>query len=185
MIDIQTKSILSDLLNFSLTRKVKLFVVGGTLRDYLLHKNIGDIDLAGNNAAKLGTQFAQSLSFSYVSLDKTEGRATTRIILPRQQYIDLTDMQGDEIEVDLIKRDFTINAMGQELSHFLDTKETILDLCESKEDLKKKIIRTTSNSVFKADPLRMLRAFRLAATLNFSISKEVLNDISLRSYYMK
>ena len=179
MIDIQTKSILSDLLNFCLTRKIKLFVVGGTLRDYLLHKNIGDIDLAGNNAAKLGTQFAQSLSFSYVSLDKTEGRATTRIILPRQQYIDLTDMQGDEIEVDLIKRDFTINAMGQELSHFLENKETIIDLCESKEDLKKKIIRTTSNSVFKADPLRMLRAFRLAATLNFSISQEVLNDISL------
>ena len=62
---------------------------------------------------------------------------------------------------------------------FLENKETIIDLCESKEDLKKKIIRTTSNSVFKADPLRMLRAFRLAATLNFSISQEVLNDISL------
>ena len=62
-------------------------------------------------------------------------------------------MQGDEIEVDLIKRDFTINAMGQELSHFLENKETIIDLCESKADLKKKIIRTTSNSVFKADPL--------------------------------
>lgn len=179
MIDTQTKSILTELLNFSLTRKLKLFVVGGTLRDHLLHKNIGDIDLAGKNAAELGTKFAQSLSFNYVSLDKTEGRATTRIILPTQQYFDLTDMQGDRIEEDLIKRDFTINAMGQELSHFLDTKETILDLCESKEDLKKKIIRTTSNSVFKADPLRMLRAFRLAATLNFSISQEVLNDISL------
>ena len=88
-------------------------------------------------------------------------------------------MQGDKIEVDLIQRDFTINAMGQELSQFLENKETIIDLCDSKEDLKKKIIRTASNSVFKADPLRMLRAFRLAATLNFSISKEVLNDISL------
>ena len=153
--------------------------MGGTLRDHLLHKNIGDIDLAGKNAAELGAKFAQSLSFSYVSLDKTEGRATTRIILPTQQYFDLTDMQGDRIEEDLIKRDFTINAMGQELSHFLENKETILDLCGSKEDLKKKIIRTTSNSVFKTDPLRMLRAFRLAATLKFSISQEVLNDISL------
>ena len=153
--------------------------MGGTLRDHLLHKNIGDIDLAGKNAAELGAKFAQSLSFSYVSLDKTEGRATTRIILPTQQYFDLTDMQGDRIEEDLIKRDFTINAMGQELSHFLENRETILDLCGSKEDLKKKIIRTTSNSVFKTDPLRMLRAFRLAATLKFSISQEVLNDISL------
>jgi len=178
VIDNQTRPILLELLNFSSLKKIKLFVVGGTLRDHILNKNISDIDLTGKNAAELGTQFAQSLSFSYVPLDKTPGRATTRIILPDSKHFDLTDMQGTTIEEDLAKRDFTINAMGQELSDFLSSRETIIDLHEGKKDLNKAIVKATSNSVFKDDPLRMLRAFRFAATMNFSIKKETLNGIS-------
>ena len=64
------------------SRKIKVFVVGGTIRDHLLNKNFSDIDLTAKNGADLGIQFAQSLNFTYVKLDKTPGRATTRIILP-------------------------------------------------------------------------------------------------------
>lgn len=179
MIDRQTKAILSELLNFSTHKKHKLFVVGGTLRDHLLSKNIGDIDLTGINAAVLGIQFSKFLNFSHVPLDKTPGRATTRIILPQQQHFDLTDMQGDCIEEDLLKRDFTINAMGQDLSDFLINRKSIIDLCEGKEDLNQNLIRVTSTDAFKSDPLRMLRAFRFAATLSFSIDPETLKGISL------
>ena len=107
--DIQTRSILSELLNLASHQKVKLFVVGGTLRDHIMHKDISDIDLTGTNAAAMGIQFAHSLNFRHISLDKTPGRSTTRIILPQQKHFDLTDMQGATIKEDLGKRDFTIN----------------------------------------------------------------------------
>lgn len=178
MPDIQTQSILLELLRFSSDSKHNLFIVGGTLRDHLLCKNIEDIDLAGKNAAKLGVQFAQFSNFRFVPLDKTPGRATTRIILPRQRHIDLTDMQGKKIEEDLSKRDFTINAMGQGLSDFLADRKTIIDLCGGKKDLREKIIRVASSSAFEADPLRMLRAFRFAASLNFSLEPETLKGIA-------
>ena len=77
MIDNNIRSTLFDLLNSASSKKIKLFVVGGTLRDYLLNKTISDIDLTAKNGADLGIQFAQSLKFSYVPLNKTPGRATT------------------------------------------------------------------------------------------------------------
>jgi len=177
--DIQTRSILSELLNLAAHRKVKLFVVGGTLRDHIMHKNISDIDLTGTNAAELGIQFAQSLNFRHIFLDKTPGRSTTRIVLPQQKHFDLTDMQGTTIKEDLEKRDFTINSMGQELSDYLSNKKAIIDLYDGRKDLNKGLIRATSKSVFQTDPVRMLRAFRFAATMNFSIEEETLQGISL------
>jgi tRNA nucleotidyltransferase/poly(A) polymerase len=178
MIDNQIRILLLELLNFSSQRKIKLFVVGGTLRDHILRKNISDIDLTGKNIAELATQFAKSLNFNSVPLDKTPGRATTRVILPNGEHFDCTDLQGSTIEGDLLQRDFTINAMGQELSNFLGGAREIIDPLEGQKDIEKKIIRTTSSSSFKSDPLRMLRAFRFAATLKFTIDEKTLKEIS-------
>ena len=135
MINNHTHSTLLDLLNLATSRKIEVFVVGGTLRDHLLNKNFSDIDLTAKNGADLGIQFAQSLNFSYVQLDKTPKRATTRIILPNNKHFDLTDLQGTKIEEDLKKRDFTINAMGQELSDFLSNQKQIIDPLFGKKDL--------------------------------------------------
>ena len=179
MIDIQIRSLLLELINFSSQRKIKLFVVGGTLRDHILRKNISDIDLTGKNIAELATQFAKSLNFNSVPLDKTPGRATTRVILPNGEHFDCTDLQGSNIEEDLSQRDFTINAMGQELSNFLGGAREIIDPLEGQKDIEEKIIRTASSTSLKSDPLRMLRAFRFAATLNFAIDEKTLKEISL------
>jgi poly(A) polymerase len=178
MLDIQIRALLLELLNFSSHRKIKLFVVGGTLRDHILRKNISDIDLTGENIAELVTQFAKSLNFNSVPLDKTPGRATTRVILPNGEHFDGTDLQGSTIEKDLSQRDFTINAMGQELSNFLSGDSEIIDPLEGQKDIEKKIIRTTSSASFKSDPLRMLRAFRFSATLGFTIEEKTLKEIS-------
>lgn len=179
MIDIQTRDLLQELFNFSSQRKVKLFVVGGTLRDHILQKFTSDIDLTGKNIAELATQFAKSLNFSSVPLDKTPGRATTRVILPSGEHFDCTDLQGNKIQEDLSQRDFTINAMGQELSNFLGENREIIDPLEGQNDIEKKSIRTTSSYSLKSDALRMLRAFRFAATLNFTIDEKTLKEISI------
>ncbi len=179
MLDFQTRALLLELLNFSSHRKVNVFVVGGTLRDHILRKNISDIDLTGKNIAELATQFAKSLNFISVPLDKTPGRATTRVILINGEHFDCTDMQGNSLEEDLSQRDFTINAMGQELSDFIGGGREIIDPLEGQKDLEKKVIRTTSSTSLKSDPLRMLRAFRFAATLKFSIDEKTIQEISL------
>lgn len=178
MIDIQIRTLLLKILHFSSHRKIKLFVVGGTLRDHLLRKSISDIDLTGKNIAKLATQFAKSLNLNSIPLDKTSGRATTRVILPNGEHFDCTDLQGSNIKEDLSQRDFTINAMGQELSSFLEGTREIIDPLEGQKDIEKKIIRTVSSTSLKSDPLRMLRAFRFAATLKFAIDEKTLKEIS-------
>jgi poly(A) polymerase len=179
MIDIQTRALLHELVNFSSQRKVKVYVVGGSLRDHILQKFTSDIDLTGKNIAELASKFAKSLNFSSVTLDKTPGRSTTRVILPNGEHFDCTDLQGNTINEDLSQRDFTINAMGQELSSFLGEKREIIDPLEGQKDIKKKFIKTTSSYSLKSDPLRMLRAFRFAATLKFAIDEKTLKEISI------
>ena len=174
-----TKSILLELLNFSTSRNQKLFVVGGTLRDFLSRKPCSDFDLTGKNAAELGTGFARSLNFTCIPLDKTPGRKTSRVILDQKQHLDFTDLQGRNIEEDLSQRDFTINAMGLLLADFLSGRKNTIDLHKGQEDLINKKIRVLPGPIISSDPLRMLRAFRFAATLGFEIDEGTLNEISL------
>lgn len=177
--DSSTQSILLELLNFSTSRNQKLFVVGGTLRDFLSQKPYSDFDLTGRNAAEIGTGFSRSLNFTCVPLDKTPGRCTTRVILDQKQHLDFTDLQGKNIEEDLSQRDFTINAMGQLLSDFLSGRKNIIDPHNGQDDLKNGKIRVLPGPIIPSDPLRMLRAFRFAATMGFEIDEDTLAKISL------
>jgi tRNA nucleotidyltransferase/poly(A) polymerase len=177
--DSLTKSILLELLNFSTSQNKKLFVVGGTLRDFLSRKPCSDFDLTGKNAAEVGANFSRSLNFTYVPLDKTPGRKTARVILDQNQHLDFTDLQGRNIEEDLSQRDFTINAMGLLLSDFLSGRKSIIDPYKGQEDFINKKIRVLQGPIFSSDPLRMLRAFRFATTLNFEIDADTLTNISL------
>jgi len=75
--------------------------------------------------------------------------------------MDLTFLQGDTIEDDLLRRDFTINAMAFSL-----LKDTFHGGEGSLKDIQKKVIRTVSNHSIDQDPLRMLRAIRYRCTLD-------------------
>jgi tRNA nucleotidyltransferase/poly(A) polymerase len=177
--DYLTKSILLELLNFSTSQNKKLFVVGGTMRDYLSRKSCSDFDLTGKNAAEVGTNFSRALNFVCVPLDKTPGRNTARVILDQNQHLDFTDLQGRNIEEDLSQRDFTINAISLPLSEFLSGQKDIIDPYKGQEDFSNKKIRVLQGPIFSSDPLRMLRAFRFSATLKFEIDAETLTKIYL------
>ena len=69
--------------------------------------------------------------------------------------------------------------MGQELSNFLADDRKIIDPLKGQKDIEKKSIKTVSSKSFKSDPLRMLRAFRFAAILKFTIDERTLKEISL------
>ena len=115
----------------------------------------------------MGANFSRALNFTCFPLDKTPGRNTARVILDQNQHLDFTDLQGRNIEEDLSQRDFTINAMSLPLSEFLSGKMGIIDPYKGQEDFSNKKIRVLQGPIFSSDPLRMLRAFRFAATLEF------------------
>jgi tRNA nucleotidyltransferase/poly(A) polymerase len=183
--DSATKSTLLKLLSFSTSQNQKLFVVGGTLRDYLLKKPFSDFDLAGENASQIGINFSHTMNFTSILLDKTPGRRTVRVILNGKKHLDFSDFQGITIEKDLSQRDFTINAMAQTLSDFLSNKRVFIDPHKGQEDLIKKKIRILFGTIIQSDPIRMLRAFRFAAILNFEIDTETLINISLHKARLK
>ena len=160
--DSSTQSILLDLLNYSTSQNQKLYVVGGTFRDYLSRKPCTDFDLTGENAAEIGSCFSRSLNFTCVPLDNTPGRQTVRVILDQKRHLDFTDLQGKNIEEDLSQRDFTINAMGQLLSDFLSERKNIIDPYKGQEDFKNRKIRVLQGPIFQSDPVRMLRAYPYA-----------------------
>ena len=74
----------------------------------------------------------------------------------------------ETIQEDLARKDFTINAIA-------DSQQRFIDMYEGREDLRKKLIRTIkpADECFKEDPVRMLRAIRLAAELQFDLHKSV------------
>lgn len=148
------------------------------MRDYISQKPCSDFDLTGKNAAEVGVNFSRHLNFTCVPLDKTLGRNTARVILDQNQHLDFTDLQGRNIEDDLSQRDFTINAMSLPLAEFLSAQKGIIDPYKGQEDFSNKKIRVLQGPIFSSDPLRMLRAFRFAATLEFEIDADTLTNIS-------
>ena len=151
---------------------VDAYLVGGFVRDALLKRATADIDIAvSGDALDIASRFATDTGGHYVLLD--EQSKVGRVVLSPWQ-LDFSSFSGTIAE-DLSRRDFTINAMAVSLSDLLDNpkKASLLDPFQGRSDLKKRVIRTVRDGVFTADPVRLLRAFRLSAELGFAISDDM------------
>jgi len=171
--------------------KGKAWIVGGAIRDYILKKKIKDIDIivAGNinDIKKISNQISQNLNTSSFPLDKERG--IWRINIKNSNLtIDISPIEND-IETDLKKRDFSINSLAISIDYikkiarhnekFLISidRNKIIDISGGIKDLENKKIKSNSEEVFINDPLRLLRAFRFAAILNFNINRQTLEQI--------
>lgn len=156
----------------------KSYLVGGTVRDLLLGKEIKDIDFAiKGDSISLAKDFAKIVGGSFVLLD--EAFSIGRVI-KEGITIDFADLRGDSIEEDLSGRDFTINAIAMDLS-----LNKIIDPFGGQEDLNNKTIKMISEENLKTDPLRILRAYRFHATLNFNIDKPTREALRKYAHLMK
>lgn len=152
------------------------FIVGGTVRDMLLDRTIKDADVTVKaDVISISRTFADAVGGTFVLLD--EGFGMTRVAL-NHEFIDICSMRGGSISDDLTGRDLTINAMALPLAALGNQpsairreklKEIIIDPFNGCNDLKDGIIRMVSEKNLVADPLRLLRVYRFAATLGFSI----------------
>ncbi len=140
------------------------YLVGGTVRDLLLGKEVKDIDFAiKGDSLSLAKDFAKIVGGSFVLLD--EAFSIGRVV-KEDITIDFADLRGGSIEADLSGRDFTINAIATDLS-----LSKIIDPFGGQEDLKNKTIKMINEENLKTDSLRILRAYRFNATLNFNIDE--------------
>lgn len=141
-----------------------VWIVGGAVRDAALGEEVQDLDLAVKGdprplaraiAAELGDHtFELSAEFQ-----------TWRVVSRRHGWqVDLTAMRGEDIAADLAERDFTIGAVAVPL----DDGEAV-DPYSGLGDLDARILRAVGERSFLDDPLRLLRAARLAAQLELEV----------------
>ncbi|MDO9265033.1 MAG: HD domain-containing protein, partial [Desulfosalsimonadaceae bacterium] len=153
----------------------KTYLVGGTVRDMILGISPKDYDLVTlDDPRQTADRIAESVMGRVVALGKP-GKMVFRVIT-RGLSLDITPASGASIEEDLKKRDFTVNAFAVSLS-----SGRFIDLFNGALDLENKIIRMISADNLRADPIRLLRAYRLAAVLNFSIDPETCRSIHAES----
>ena len=157
------------------------WLVGGSLRDRLLGRPTRDFDFAlARHARQAAEEAARRFRAALVVLE--EEREIFRVCLADGLQLDFARFKGQDIEEDLARRDFTINAMAARLGPDGTVRDSdLLDPHGGRGDLRKKIVRQVSASAFDQDPLRMLRAFRFAARLGFSVDPATLESIRERA----
>lgn len=160
---------------------IEVFVVGGTVRDWLRGNDAKDLDLAVSaHALDFARDLATDISGTFVLLDEAE--QTARVVWG-DLLVDISVFRSGvtTIAADLVKRDFTINGLAipfdQSFSSQLESN-TIIDPSSGLADLAGKIIRVFSARSFVDDPLRMLRAFRFFAETGFTIDADTLRLIT-------
>lgn len=156
----------------------KLYLVGGTVRDFLLGKELTDMDAVTDATpedtksflVKADYTFSKMGSIKFVSNGIKFDITTLR---KENSYKDSRHPSNvifvKDLKIDVIRRDFSINGM------YMDDKMVVYDYVNGQEDLNKKVLKMIGDpdSRIKEDPLRIIRAARFALELNFDIDKEL------------
>jgi putative nucleotidyltransferase with HDIG domain len=166
---------LSVLSTLAKEKRISLFLVGGYLRDLLFAMERKDYDFALPKEAASSIKIVEeALGIHFFKVGKEETNTITFRIIKEGLSVDIAFLQGETIEEDLKRRDFTINAMAFSLRD-----ETFHSVEGSLEDMSKKLIRAVSNRSIDQDPLRMLRAIRYLCTLEgFVMDEDLVREIS-------
>ncbi|MDO9037058.1 MAG: HD domain-containing protein [Lutibacter sp.] len=171
---------------------LETYVIGGFVRDYFLKRNKQqDIDIV---AVGSGIELAQAVAKLLpnkpkVQIFKTYGTAMLRYKDVEVEFVGARKESYNEesrnpvvedgtLEDDQNRRDFTINALALSLNKA--DFGNLLDPFSGLQDLESKIIRTplSPDITYSDDPLRMMRAIRFAAQLNFTIEKKSFDAIA-------
>ena len=170
-------------------QQVKLFVIGGFVRDLLLKRPSKDIDvLVLGDGPAIAAEAAKKLGNPRLSVFKTYGTAMFKykgveieFVGARKESYSPTSrkpsVEPGTLEDDQRRRDFTINTLALSLNR--DDREQLLDPFNGLQDLHDGVIRTPLDPrvTFSDDPLRMMRAIRFAARLHFRVDPAALQSI--------
>jgi tRNA nucleotidyltransferase (CCA-adding enzyme) len=149
-----------------------VYVVGGAVRDSLLGRIRAELDLdlvIPVGAVEIARKLATAYQAGFVLLDPE--RQIARVVFPGMT-VDIAQQDGVSITKDLKRRDYTLNAIAYDLQ----TGETI-DPLNGTQDIQERTIRMVCRQNLVDDPLRLLRAYRQAAQLNFTIESNTRDAI--------
>ena len=185
---IQQAPLASSLADAFQSAGFRLALVGGPVRDAILGRLGNDLDFTTNATPdvtkKILNKWADNVwetGIIFGTVAGKRGDITVEVTTYRSDTYERESRKpevayGSSIEVDLSRRDFTVNAMALELTQGLPK---FIDPFNGLADLTKKILRTPiePEKSFSDDPLRMMRAARFASQLNFSIEEKALSAI--------
>lgn len=162
--------------------KVNVYVVGGFVRDLLLGKPTFDVDIVVEGD---GIEFATKLTQKTCAHYKTHERfKTAKVIFKEGFKIDIASARKEVykhpaalptintggIYNDMLRRDFSINAMAIQLNSA--NYGNLIDFVGGEKDLKEGVIRVLHDKSFIDDPTRIFRAIRFACRHEFKLSKK-------------
>ncbi len=204
---LEKNPIIDTVYKISVKMRSQAFLVGGLIRDMLLslpHGNDYDfaISIGKKSISNAARKIAVELKGSAFPLDADEG--VYRVVvknatLPRSfttnenkstvktdLTVDISPLKEGNIEIDLSQRDFTVNAMAVNLNQLFKKNEaSLIDPLNGSNDIKSRLIRMSSSHVFRDDPVRLIRAFRLSALYGLQIEEKTKEKIKNNSSRLK
>jgi poly(A) polymerase len=143
------------------------WVVGGAVRDALLGREVVDADIVVTPGEEAAAAKGIARAAGGAAFPLSEEFGTWRAIsAERDWHVDVTALRGADLDADLAHRDFTVNAVAVPLAE-LDAAP--IDPTGGVADLERRVLRVVSERSFADDPLRLLRAARIAAALELEI----------------
>lgn len=141
----------------------RAWIVGGALRDERLGRPVADVDVALPAESVRAAAKALSRAVRGPAFELSGEFGAWRVIGPdRAWQVDLAPLQGETIEDDLARRDFTVNAMARPVG---GERDALIDPHGGAEDLAAGRLRMVAPEAFDDDPLRALRLARFACEL--------------------
>ena len=169
---------------------VRAFVVGGFVRDHLLGKQVRDIDIVVvGQGVSFGEQVAAELGRTNLVVFEKFGTAMLQLDDWKLEFVGARKesyskysrkprVEVGTLDDDLSRRDFTVNAMAVSLN--APDFGTLLDPFDGQHAMEERVLRTPlePEATFDDDPLRIMRAFRFAAQLGFSVEQSAIDAAS-------
>ena len=160
----------------------KLYLVGGSVRDYLLNIPLTDMDAVSDATPEEIKLFLPEADFTFMKYGSIKYnfhgvKFDITTLRKEKQYSDSRHPSQIEfvkdLSIDVIRRDFTINAM------YLNDKYEVIDYVNGQEDLKNHTLRMVGNpdERIKEDPLRIIRAIRFSVDYDLSMDEELVKAI--------
>ncbi|MBI5813216.1 MAG: HD domain-containing protein [Meiothermus silvanus] len=151
------------------------YLVGGAVRDLMLGKRPKDLDFVAPNPEEAARDLAHRLGGSIFPLD--EKRRFWRVVAPGTTYDYAPMPQG--LEVDLLRRDFTLNALA------VNEQGLVLGLPIARYDLEHRLLRAIRKANLWEDPLRSLRAVRITLTAGLRLEPHTEGWIYEHAQYLR